>query len=280
MAIAPLSSVLDTLTLLTVGQHIALLLWIIGAVRRCGACFGATPRRHDVAREAIAARRAASSSSVVTYAAGALAAAADGAARRRPDEACSPIDFHAHTKYSHDGRSGWTEDDVRAWHRGAGFDVAYITDHRTFEGAERGIAANPGVAGEGTMLLQGIEAVLRRRAREHSQRGPPLSKVSSPPTSATSTSSRCMLANIASADDAASSIETIPGNLSKVPAADPQLGGPRRAGDRDRRRLAARTVAEPPRSRAHRPPRRQSQPRARRPAPTITDGDAPRPAGR
>ena len=36
-----------------------------------------------------------------------------------------------------------------------------------------------------------------------------------------------------------------------------------RAGDRDRRRLAARSVAEPPRPRAHRPSRRQSQPRAR-----------------
>jgi hypothetical protein len=67
-------------------------------------------------------------------------------------------DFHAHTKHSHDGRAGWTEDDVRNWYRGAGFNVAYITDHRTFEGAERGIASNPGLAGEGMMLLQGIEA--------------------------------------------------------------------------------------------------------------------------
>jgi len=30
MSIAPISSILDTLTLLTVGQHIALLLWVIG----------------------------------------------------------------------------------------------------------------------------------------------------------------------------------------------------------------------------------------------------------
>ena len=52
------------------------------------------------------------------------------------------------------------------------------------------------------------------------------------------------------------------------------------AGDRDRRRLAARTVAGPPRPRAHRPSRRQSQPRARRRAPTITGGDAPRRLGR
>ena len=71
------------------------------------------------------------------------------------------IDFHAHTKYSHDGRRGWAPQDVRAWHRGAGFDAVYITDHRTLQGAEEGIAANPPEAGEGTMILQGLEAVER-----------------------------------------------------------------------------------------------------------------------
>ena len=76
------------------------------------------------------------------------------------DETVLVIDFHSHTKYSHDGRSGWTEDDVRDWHRGAGYNVAYITDHATYEGAERGVAANPGLAGEGTVLLQGLEAYL------------------------------------------------------------------------------------------------------------------------
>jgi hypothetical protein len=34
----------------------------------------------------------------------------------------------------------------------------YITDHATFEGAERGIASNPPFAGQGTMILQGVEA--------------------------------------------------------------------------------------------------------------------------
>jgi hypothetical protein len=67
-------------------------------------------------------------------------------------------DFHSHTKYSHDGRFDWGEDDVRSWYRGAGFNAAYITDHRTYEGAERGIASNAGQAGENVMLLQGIEA--------------------------------------------------------------------------------------------------------------------------
>jgi hypothetical protein len=49
-----------------------------------------------------------------------------------------------------------TDDDVRDWHRDAGFDVAYITDHRS--GAERGGVESAG-RGQGTMILQGIEAV-------------------------------------------------------------------------------------------------------------------------
>ena len=74
------------------------------------------------------------------------------------DETVLAVDFHAHTKYSHDGRAGWTDDKVRSWMNGAGFDAVYVTDHRTFEGAERGISSNPGVAGEGTLILQGLEA--------------------------------------------------------------------------------------------------------------------------
>ena len=69
------------------------------------------------------------------------------------------VDFHSHTKYSHDGRPDWTPEDVRAWHRDAGYEVAYVTDHRTFEGARDAWANNPAFAGQGTTLLPGIEVV-------------------------------------------------------------------------------------------------------------------------
>ena len=39
----------------------------------------------------------------------------------------------------------------------AGFDVAYITDHRCFDGAAEGERGNPKRAGDGTVLLSGIE---------------------------------------------------------------------------------------------------------------------------
>jgi hypothetical protein len=70
------------------------------------------------------------------------------------------VDFHLHTRYSHDGRSGWTAERARAWAAGAGFDAAYITDHRTFAGAEEARAGNPPSGSGGTLLLQGLEAVM------------------------------------------------------------------------------------------------------------------------
>jgi hypothetical protein len=155
LAIAPFSAILDTLTLLTVGQHIALLLWGIGLfaivrVRRAQR-ISTTPRREAVASGILLA------AIFCTYAVAALVPR-PMASLATTDGSVIVIDFHSHTQYSHDGRSGWSEDDVRAWHRAAGFDVAYVTDHATYEGAERGIAGNPAEAGEGTMLLQGLEA--------------------------------------------------------------------------------------------------------------------------
>jgi len=94
---------------------------------------------------------------VVVYAAAAVAPRPMAAISAQPSEAILVADFHAHTKYSHDGRPGWDPADVRAWHRAAGFDAAYISDHRTVQGAELGIADNPREAGQGTMMLQALE---------------------------------------------------------------------------------------------------------------------------
>ena len=155
LSIAPFSAILDTLTLLTVAQHVALLVWAI-------VLFAAwrlfRKRRNGVQqiREAIAA----GIFLVVIVAIYAVAAMMPRPMARvaLSDETVLAVDFHAHTKYSHDGRAGWTDDKVRSWMNGAGFDAVYVTDHRTFEGAERGISSNPGVAGEGTLILQGLEA--------------------------------------------------------------------------------------------------------------------------
>ena len=161
LLLAPISDVLDLLTLLSLRQHVALLLtlllgyavwwWLRGRV------IPATvpPRRRGV-RAAV--RIALALLAVVAvYAAGLLLPRPMAALDVGPDVVVA--DFHAHTKYSHDGRPDWGPEDLRAWHRDAGFDVAYVSDHRTFEGARDAWANNPGFAGQGVSLFPAIEVV-------------------------------------------------------------------------------------------------------------------------
>lgn len=154
LALAPLSNVLDTLTLLSVQQHIALVIamlvlftfWRLIRARRSGS---------SLRGELIA---------VVSLIGGIVVAYAATAALPRPMAALMAnnvntlrIDFHSHTSASHDGRSGWSAERNRVWHGAAGFDVAFITDHATVAEAERGMALNPNPARDGVTLLQAIE---------------------------------------------------------------------------------------------------------------------------
>jgi hypothetical protein len=212
IALAPISSILDSITLLTVGQHIALVLWAIGIfalVRVRRARKGTTVRRELTA--------------AVVFLLALLATYAAAALLPRPmaqfvasDDTVLAADFHAHTKYSHDGRAGWNEDDVRAWHRAAGYDVVYITDHATFEGAERGIASNPPFAGQGTMVLQGLEAFFNGEHVNVLSAGRRYKGITSPDLKDIDPQA-LMLASLLS-KNAPVTIETVPANLNKVPA--------------------------------------------------------------
>ena len=218
IALAPLSAILDTVTLLAIPQHIAVVLWIIGVhvVWR----LLASSAKPDARREIIGAATLLGAI-VATYAAAAFLPR-PMAALTVSDETVLAADFHSHTEASHDGRKGWTDDDVRDWHRGAGYDVAYITDHRSFSGAERGVASNPPVAGQGTMILQGIEAVFRGEHVNILNAGRRYKGL--------------LTADLGDVDEQALQmasiippttpvlIETIPGNLDKVPAAGQELG--------------------------------------------------------
>lgn len=155
LALAPISDSLDHLTLLTVPQHIALVLWAI--------LFFVTWR--VVRSRRFATGVLGETGAAVLFLLGVVVVYAAAAALPRPmaqlqttDLTVIPIDFHSHTRYSHDGRAGWDPSDVRAWHEAAGFGAAYITDHRTLDGAREAIASNAGQAGQGVLLLQGLEA--------------------------------------------------------------------------------------------------------------------------
>jgi hypothetical protein len=165
LAIAPLSNILDTLTLLGARQHIVVLVtvivifavvraWRVALARRRGEAprnaTGRALRELGLAGLLVAVI-------LLVYAAAALLPRPMAALVAQPNDVILIVDFHAHTRYSHDGRPGWDPGDVRAWHRAAGFDAAYISDHRTVEGAELGIVDNPPVAGQGEMILQSLE---------------------------------------------------------------------------------------------------------------------------
>ena len=163
LAIAPISNVLDTLTLLGARQHIVVIISLIviyAAIRvwvttRRGIETDAP--RSSVAREAVYAGLFLVAI-VLVYAAAAVLPRPMASLAAEPSDVIVTVDFHSHTRYSHDGRPGWDAADVRSWHRSAGFDAAYISDHRTVQGAELGIVDNPAEAGQGTMVLQGLEA--------------------------------------------------------------------------------------------------------------------------
>ena len=162
LLIAPISAILDTITLLSVRQHVALVVTLVlgWAVwwwwSRRDIDLAIAPGRRAVR---IVARVGIALVGLIGLYAIAVMVPRPMAALRTEGPAILAIDFHAHTRHSHDGRWNWEAEDVRRWHRKAGFDVAYISDHRTFEGAREGWANNPTQAGTETLLLPAIEAV-------------------------------------------------------------------------------------------------------------------------
>jgi hypothetical protein len=162
VATAPFGNVLDTLSLLSVAQHVAVMvtvgvvyaLWrVLRGHRRTTAW-----RRAGVEAGGLALLLA---GLLAVYAALALLPRPMAAlALADPDEVA--VDFHVHTNASHDGRAGWTPETVRAWLRAGGYDAAYVTDHRRFEGAAAAVAGNPRRAGEGTSMFSGIEVISDR----------------------------------------------------------------------------------------------------------------------
>jgi hypothetical protein len=155
--VAPASNVLDALTLLSPAQYLAT--FGLCALVFLGWVF-ITPR----------ARRS-WMRLVVRFVGGTVAIIGTMLVAKRPmaslrleDANDVAVDFHSHTSASHDGRAGFDAEENRSWHSSAGFNVAYVTDHRTFDGALRGIARNPALAGNGTVLLPGVEL---RESDEH-----------------------------------------------------------------------------------------------------------------
>ncbi len=153
---SPLFDVWDELALLTVPQHIAVLVTVLGIF------VGWRIWLHTSGKLAFRVLRELGNAVLfLVLLVGFYAYAAVGPRPMARLQVADPevvvVDVHAHTQYSHDGRPGFTAERVREWHASSGFHVAYITDHKTYRGAEEGMRANPARAGAGTVILRGLE---------------------------------------------------------------------------------------------------------------------------
>lgn len=157
---APLFGLWDTLSLLTVTQHYAVLATLIVLYAACRLVAARATRPH-LTREALFAV-AALAALLTFYAAAALIPRPMAAIRLAPPDLVA-VDFHSHTNHSHDGWSLFTAASNRAWHEAGGFHAAYITDHYTWAGVDEALPANPARAGDRTVLLSGMEVRLRDR---------------------------------------------------------------------------------------------------------------------
>jgi hypothetical protein len=157
VALAPLTTVLDALSLLTLAQHYAVLATLIlafaawrllrsrrrlGWLRRAGLELG-------VAALALLG--------LVSFYGYGIVGPRPMAALVVDDPEVLVLDVHSHTHHSHDGRDGFDAEDNREWHASAGFDAVYVSDHRTYQGYANGAPRNPERAGDGTVLLPGLE---------------------------------------------------------------------------------------------------------------------------
>ncbi len=160
--LSPLCEGYDALTLLTLSQHAAILAWLVVLF----AVFRIVRRRAlgsaGVARRGLHVEAMLFGAVILAF----VAVYVLGAIVPRPMAALAlddrdeiAVDIHSHTSASHDGRPGFNADANRRWHAAAGFGAAYVTDHRRFEGAEAGERGNPAHAGDGTVLLSGIESI-------------------------------------------------------------------------------------------------------------------------
>jgi hypothetical protein len=154
--IAPASNILDTITILSPAQYLAVFVL-------CVVCFLAATlvRQRRALGHFCAFRTARCGLGILGGTVAMLGIVLIGprpmATLVLSDPDLIAVDFHSHTEASHDGRAGFTAERNREWHRRSGFDAAYVTDHATFDGAVDGERGNPAVSGEGMVLLPGIE---------------------------------------------------------------------------------------------------------------------------
>jgi hypothetical protein len=158
VALSPFTRLADVLCVLSTQQHVALAVTLLvlaaawKVARRC-------PRASALRTCARAGGACALTlATFVVLLAGAVFAPRPMArlVAEDPDEV--RVDFHTHTNASHDVPGWFTPARRRAWHAGAGFDVAYVSDHKRVHGALAAARGNPARAGAGLSVLPALES--------------------------------------------------------------------------------------------------------------------------
>jgi hypothetical protein len=150
---APLSNTLDALTFFSASRGAwALIVWTLAL-----ATFGAVRASSD----SLSVRRVVATACLGPALLLMLVAAAVLLPRPVPrlvsDGPGTVLDYHAHTRASHDGRPGWTLAKLAWWHERQGFEATYVTDHNiVYDGS---LPAPPGTI----TLLPGVEWSLYRQ---------------------------------------------------------------------------------------------------------------------
>lgn len=163
---APLFGIWDSLSLLALSQHYAVLATLValylGSVSRAGRWTEPGRRRHVWLAREVGRAGLVLGGLLLFYAAGMTLPRPMTGIRLADDDRLT-VDFHSHTHHSHDGWSLFSADRNRAWHEAGGFDVAYVTDHYTWAGVDEATPENPERVGDGTTLLSGAEIRVHRR---------------------------------------------------------------------------------------------------------------------
>jgi len=145
---APLSNILDALTFFSLARAVwALTVWMLLL-----AAWGAVRASSD----SLSPRRVVATALLGPGLLILVAVAAVLLPRPVPrlvhDGPGTVLDYHAHTKASHDGRPGWTLAKLADWHDRQGFEASYVTDHNVvYDGSL------PVPEGTSISLLPGVE---------------------------------------------------------------------------------------------------------------------------
>ncbi len=131
LALSPVTSTLEGLSLLSARDHVAVVASLLLVLAVCGALRPVPAGATTWCARLLGALRYLCGGGCVlgaVYLAGALVPWPMAQLRLdSPDDVA--VDFHSHTRSSHDGRWDFTLERNRAWHQDGGFDVAYVTDH-------------------------------------------------------------------------------------------------------------------------------------------------------